>query len=189
MTVIVFCFGTCYSWPSEDAFPGSWYPPGECCQLKWQYISLGELLPRDYVLAGVWKSQKFAFTRSGSSDTAVKSERATQVPNWLGTKAPMTTRCPILTNPRNCSIGWYRKGGYTSRVPAIDGWMFATLGKSTYGDFVRYDMMPGRTLDYDGSLMAMTSESESRISIQPNNLELLYVDCIKSMSTSASSKL
>lgn len=156
-------------------------PPNYCCQLEWTDIEPGDPLPDDYVVAGQFWGENWAFTRSSWPTTAVKSPRRDKKPNMLGYTYYEVNPWPILTNRHVCKIGWYRKQHPGELVPEIDGLFFPTLGYSKFGDFARYQMVPGRFDDKRPIFPLMKVAGPLDWIQYPENAELLYVDCYRSM--------
>lgn len=154
--------------------------PETCCQLKWVNIFANELLPDDYILAGEFQNRSYAFTMTSIRSSAVKSDQRREEPNWLD-KSVRVNPYPILTNPNNCTIGWYMKRFIKEEIPTRKDWFFPTLQLKTLGDFARHEGVPGR-LDEKGLFARMSEPSGEHFNWQELKwVELMYVDCYKSI--------
>lgn len=162
--------------------------PETCCQLKWVNIFANELLPDDYLLAGVFKNRSYAFTMTSIRSVAVKSDQKREEPNWLD-KSVRVNPYSILTNPNNCTIGWYMKRFIDEEIPTKKDWFFPSLQLKTLGDFARHEGIPGR-LDEKGRFARMNEPSGEHFDwVDFQWVELMYVDCYKSIPSMSESML
>lgn len=171
-----------------DDRPDFPFYPKTCCQLKWVEIFANELLPDEYVVAGEFKNRTYAFTMTSIRGTAVKSDQKREEPNWLD-KSVRVNPYNILTNPNNCTIGWYMKRFMDEEIPTKKNWFFPSLQMKTLGDFARHEGIPGR-LDEKGRFALMSEPSGEYFDWRENPwVELMYVDCYKSIPSMSESKL
>lgn len=183
--------GHCYPFNQLlDNGKGSDVPryPDTCCPLEWVDIQPQERLPENYILAGEFQDRNFAFTMTAVRKTAVKSSQMFEEPNWLDNSVRVNPYA-ILVNPNNCSIGWYPKRFAQEDIPVVKEWFFPTLTPSTLGDFARQEKTPGR-LDKDGHFSKMNGPSGEQFEWQDlKDIELMYIDCFKSIPSMSTSKL
>lgn len=165
--------------------------PGTCCQLEWIDIRPGDSLPSDYIHAGEFNHRSFAFTRSSKPLVAVKSDQRSEAAHWLGYEQFRTDYYPILSNPNNCSIGWYKKRFPKEEIPEVKEWFFPSIGFSRFGEFARYQNEPGWLDGWDNGDIAFPRmrKDSADWTRNPEDVELLYVDCYKSILAMSKSKL
>ena len=121
--------------------------PDSCCQLEWKNITLGQRLPPDYVLAGEYWGQKWAYTVSRFPAVALKPQNQHQPPNWLCELDKYRIKdgpWPILVNPNKCVIGWYSTQYFKESKPENKNWFFPNPDWHEYGAFARRGNIPGR---------------------------------------------
>ena len=154
--------------------------PSTCCQLGWTDINPGDNLPKDYVKAGTFLNRNWAYVGIEGGRLGVKSDQSSEEPNWLGFHELKVNPYPILTNPKNCTIGWYTTRTSKEKVPMNPDWHFPRVdGNSKYGDFGRYNGSPSN-VDFTGHVFTPRSLTGEQFSF-PQNYDLLYVDCKKSI--------
>ena len=120
--------------------------PDSCCQLEWQNITLGQRLPPDYVLAGEYWGQKWAYSVSRYPEVALKPQNEHQPPNWLCELERYRNQdgsWPILVNPNKCVIGWYSTQYFKESKPENKNWFFPNSDYNKYGAFARRGNIPG----------------------------------------------
>ena len=167
-------------------FPGLKNPyPDTCCQLEWTDISQGDPLPEDYVHAGRFMNRDWAFLGTEYGNIAAKSNRSVEEPNWM--MAIRVRPYPILTNPNKCSLGWYRTRFNKEEIPRNQEWFFPPLSVERWVSFGQYQGIPAKIwnngdVDTLSSLMGGTKS-------KPENYDLLYVDCKKSILSMSKAKL
>lgn len=153
--------------------------PDTCCQLEWIDIKQGDALPKDYVLAGKFMNRNWAYIGGKWGSLAVKSDQADEKPNWIGNDDNKVYPYPILTNPNNCKIGWYKTRFNGEGLPKNSDWHFPRLDHGTKGDFGQLNGIPSKVI-FTGSVDTISSLTDFTRS-KPDHYELLYVDCKKSM--------
>ena len=120
--------------------------PDSCCQLEWQNITLGQQLPPDYVQAGEYLGQKWAYTLSRYPWIALKPQNQHQPPNWLYLRGEYRSKdgpWPILVNPNKCVIGWYSTQYLKESKPQNKSWFFPNANYHEFGAFARRGNIPG----------------------------------------------
>ena len=162
--------------------------PSTCCQLEWTDINPGVNLPKDYVKAGNFLNRDWAYVGLDGGYLGAKSDQSSEEPNWLDFPDKKVNPYPILTNPNKCTVGWYTTRFSKEEVPLNPDWHFPRVwGTHNYGDFGRYQGSPSFVY-HSGNVFTASSLTGATYST-PENYELLYVDCKKSILSMSSAKL
>lgn len=159
--------------------------PNTCCQLEWTDISKGDPLPDDYVNAGKFRNRDWAFIGKKFGYIAAKSDQAWEEPNWMGDVK--VNPYPILTNPNKCSLGWHRTRFNKEEIPRNQEWFFPPLRMDRWMSFGQYQGIPA-IIRFDGDVYTLSSLTDYKVS-KPENYDLLYVDCKKSIPSMSKAKL
>ena len=165
--------------------------PNSCCQLEWEDIYQGQDLPKDYVLAGYYNGYKGAFTVSKLPSTAIKFNGYSS-PDWRckDTAGIPTGPWPILVNPNQCVLGWDKIKYRQAPKPNQGKWFFPNVDYHPSGGFARHGNTPAR-IDGTGYARPAYSLCWQWYHYDPNtyNIELLYVDCVKSLTKMSNAQL
>ena len=119
---------------------------------------------------------------------------------WCEKPLTIEPLLPILTNPNKCSLGWYRARFAEEQLPYNDDWFFPRMSGGVYGDYARFEDIPAKrgSVTYERWSMKQ-SESATSINVMssltdsvtksPQNFDLLYVDCRKSILAMSTARL
>lgn len=158
------------SWPEAPRYPKN------CCQLEWEDIQKNDSLPRDYIHAGTFMDRNWAFARNSYPTACAKSDQPGEVANCFGNGDGGGFPYSILTNPNKCLIGWYTSTCVRREKPNHH-WFFPSVGKSKYGDYVRYNRISGSTSMQQRSVQYLSRPEGYQTAELKREYDLLYVDC------------
>lgn len=90
-----------------------------------------------------------------------------------------------MTNPNKCSLGWYKTRFNGEEIPRNQEWFFPSFGGLRIG---QYQGKPAAIYEKQGLVSTLSSLTDYK-KLKPENYDLFYVDCKKSILSMSKAKL